>query len=369
MLTAFALALVSPSVYAHEGQNQATAAATPAGPVADAAMRLPDGSVHLSKPIQRLLGLRTILTKLGEQPAVVEMAGRVVADPNKSARVQAPRDGIVQPNEKGLPFAGQKVAKDQVLVTLVGTLTPAEESQLRQKLVEIEREIALLLPRAEHASVVNPNMPMGDAAVALLQEIQIQSQAMVRQAEIVKAALNAKVEIKAPIAGVVGSSSLAIGQMVAARETLVEIVAEGPPRIEAYGFGTLPADLVGASASGEGGRRIELEFLGRGPVLRGNAVALLFQAKSELTGAEIGRLLKVFATTRGKVSGMLVPRSALQKQAGGNVVVWEQTEPERFMARPVIITPHDSGQVVVTGGIAANARIVVEGGAFVSQVR
>jgi multidrug efflux pump subunit AcrA (membrane-fusion protein) len=369
MLTAFALALVSPSGYAHEGQNQATAAATPAGPVADAAMRLPDGSVHLSKPIQRLLGLRTIVVQPGVHPTIVELAGRVVADPNRSARVQALRDGIVQPSEKGLPFVGQKVAKDQVLVTLVGTLTPAEESQLRQKLVEIEREIALLLPRAEHASVVNPNMPMGDAAVALLQEIQIQSQAMARQADVVKAALNAKVEIKAPIAGVIGSSSLAIGQMVGARETLVEIVAEGPPRIEAYGFGTMPASLVGASTSGENGRRIELEFLGRGPVLRGNAVALLFQAKSELPGAEIGRLLKVQATTREKVSGMLVPRTALQRLAGGNFVLWEQTEPERFMARPVVIAPHDGGHVVVTGGIAANARIVVDGAAFVSQVR
>ena len=355
---------------AHEGQEHASPAKDVTATVrGDAALRQSDGSVHLAKPIQRLLGIRTLVALEGEHEAVLELAGRVVADPNVTARVQAVRDGVIQPGDKGLPFVGQRVEKDQVLAMLVATLTPAEDNQLRQKLVEIERELALLLPRAEHASIVNPNMPMGDSAVALLQELQIQAQAMVRQSELVKAALNTRVEVKAPIAGVIGAVHLGLGQMVAARDTLVEIAGEGPPRIEAFGFGTLPARIARATARTDDGRSIELTYLGRGPVLRGNAVPVLFRAMAAVPGAEIGRPLRVFVGSGRKQRGTLLPRTVVRQVSEGRASVWEHTDAERFAARAVTIAPHDAAHVLVTGGLKPGARIVVEGAALLSQVR
>ncbi len=369
-IAVLALVLGCAGVGAQVGHAQGAAAkgASPV-PSGDAAVRHADGSVYLSKPVQRLLGIRTLVAQEGEHEAALELAGRVVADPNDTARIQAARDGVIQPGEKGLPFIGQRVEKDQVLATLVAMLTPAEDSQLRQKLVEIERELALLLPRAEHASIVNPNMPMGDSAVALLQELQIQSQAMVRQAELVKAALNARVEIKAPIAGVISAVNLGLGQMVAARDTLVEIAGDGPPRIEAFGFGTLPARVVLASARTGDGRGIALTYLGRGPVLRGNAVPMLFRATAAVPGAEIGRPLRVFVGNGSKQRGALLPRTALRQVAVGNASVWEHTDAERFVARAVTIVPYDASQILVTGGLMSGARIVVDGAALLSQIR
>src|SRR5436190_143251 len=77
----FALALPA---FAHEGHDDA-----PSAPVASSPQRLPDGSVSLPKPSQRQLAIRTIVAEQKTLPQAVELAGKVVIDPNAGGKVQA----------------------------------------------------------------------------------------------------------------------------------------------------------------------------------------------------------------------------------------------------------------------------------------
>ena len=325
------------------------------------------GAVSMAKPSQRLLGVRTAIAAPVTETASIELMGRVTVDPNASARVRAVRDGIVEAGEGGIPHVGQRVARGDTLAWLVAVLPAAEETQLRQKLVEVERELALLMPRAEHAAVVNPNMPMGDAAVALLQEIQIQAQALSKQAELIKGALAPRIEIKAPIAGTIASTSLRIGELAAAREVLAEIVDPGKARVEAYAFGSAPRAVEGATAVTDDGRSFALAYLGQAPVMRGQAIPLLFQAQAG-ERFDFGAAVRVHVRDGSKRQGFKLPRAAVQRP-GGAQTVFEHAEAETFVPRRVSVEPLDGENVLVTGEVTAGMRIVTTGAVFIAQVR
>jgi len=151
--------------------------------------RHPDGAVFLAKPAQHLLEVRTAVARTGEAAASREIVGRVIADPNGFGRVQALRDGRIAAPDSGFPHLGQSVTQGEVLAVLIPTLSSFEEASLRERLAQVERDMAALVPRADAIGQVNPNMPMSDAAAGVLQELQIQSQGLRRQHELLKAAL------------------------------------------------------------------------------------------------------------------------------------------------------------------------------------
>jgi hypothetical protein len=106
------LAAVVSTSWAGDGHDHGDAppAANSNGP-----KRLPDGSVFLPKPAQRQIGVRTLPIEAGELPRAVELAGKVVMDPNAGGKVQAIVAGRVTPGPKGLPLPGQAVRKGEVL--------------------------------------------------------------------------------------------------------------------------------------------------------------------------------------------------------------------------------------------------------------
>ncbi len=326
-----------------------------------------DGSVFLAKSAQRLLDVRTMRAQESREAPGTELFGRVIPNPSASAHVQAMRDGRIEPGPQGLPHIGQSVAPGQVLAYLVPVLTAFEESSLRQSLTQVERDMAMLVPRADAIGPVNPTMPMSDSAAGLLQELQIQSQALTRQKDTIQAALNQRLEIKAPAAGVVASASIAIGQSVAARELLFEIVDPKSIWVEAWSF-EAGDDGTGATALTSDGRRVALDFIGRGPTLQQQAAVLLFGVNGE-AGPAIGTPVRVFAKRSSELTGVVVPADAVVRGPANLPTVWEHAGPEVFVPHLVRVTPLDAGRVLVAGEVGQGMRLVTGGAAFDNPVR
>jgi biotin carboxyl carrier protein len=330
--------------------------------------RHPDGAVFLAKAAQHLLGVRTAIAATVEAAPSREIVGRVIADPNGFARVQAVRDGRIEPPDEGFPHLGQSVTRGEVLAVLVPTLTSFEEVSLREKLAQVERDMALLVPRADAIGQVNPNMPMSDAAAGVLQELQIQSQGLRRQHELIKAALEQKIEIKAPVAGMIASARVTAGQVVAARDVLFEVINRSQAMVEAFSFEP-GEELAAASGVTEDGRAIKLAFLGRGRVLQQQAVPLLFRVTEGAPVLDVGTPVRVLVIAARRERGVRLPRAAVQRGFGSLAVVWEHTAPETFVPHIVTVAPLDAENVLVTGGLADGTRLVVAGAQFVNQVR
>jgi biotin carboxyl carrier protein len=336
---------------------------------APAPHRHPDGAVFLAKPAQRLLDIRTAVTTTVEASPSRELVGRVVPDPNAFGRVQAVRDGRIEAPGEGFPHLGQSVTQGEVLAVLMPTLSSFEEASLREKLAQIERDMQALVPRADAIGQVNPNMPMGDAAAGVLQELQIQSQGLRRQQELIKAALEQKIEIKAPIAGVIARAEVTAGQVVAARDVLFEVVNRSEAMVEAFSFAPSGEEIAGASGITEDGRAVKLVFVGRGRVLRQQAAPLLFRVTEGAAKLDIGTPVRVLVTAAQRQRGVKLPRAAVQRGFGNLSIVWEHTAPETFVPHIVTLAPLDADSVLVTGGLGDGVRVVTTGAQFVNQVR
>jgi membrane fusion protein, heavy metal efflux system len=344
----------------------ATAATAGGAPVPH---RHPDGAVFLAKAAQHLLDIRTTITKTVEASPSRELIGRVVPDPNAFGRVQAVRDGRIEAPGEGIPHLGQSVTQGEVLAVLVPTLTSFEEASLREKLAQIERDMAALVPRADAVGQVNPNMPMSDAAAGVLQELQIQSQGLRRQHELIKAALEQKIEITAPLAGVIARADVTAGQVAATRDVLFEVVNRSAAMVEAFSFEPAGEEIAAASGVTEDGRAVRLAFLGRGRVLRQQAVPLLFRVTEGAAALDIGTPVRVLVTASQRLRGTRLPRSAVQRGFGNLSVVWEHTSPETFVPHIVTVAPLDADNVLVTGGLGDSMRVVAAGAQFINQVR
>jgi multidrug efflux pump subunit AcrA (membrane-fusion protein) len=332
--------------------------------------RHPDGAVFLSKPAQHLLEVRTAVARMGEAAASREIVGRVIADPNGFGRVQALRDGRIEAPDSGFPHLGQSVTQGEVLAVLIPTLSSFEDASLRERLAQVERDMAALVPRADAIGQVNPNMPMSDATAGVLQELQIQSQGLRRQHELLKAALDQRIDIKAPVAGVIASANVTAGQVVAARDLLFEVINRSQAMVEGFSFEPAPAEEIAeASGATEDGRVVKLAYLGRGRVLQQQAVPLLFRVTEGAAMLDIGTPVRILVRAARRERGVALPRAAVQRGFGNLAVVWEHTAPETFVPHIVTTVPLDAGRVMATSGLADGMRLVTAGAQFVNQVR
>jgi hypothetical protein len=330
--------------------------------------RHPDGAVYLGKAAQHLLEVRTVVATTAEAAPSREIVGRVIPDPNGFARVQATRDGRIDPPEEGFPHLGQKVGRDEVLAVLVPTLTTVEEASLREKLIQVERDMAALVPRADAIGIVNPNMPMSDAAAGVLQDLQIQSQGLRRQQELIKSVLDQRIPIKASIDGVIANVRVTAGQVVGTREVLFEVVNRDQALVEGFSFEPVD-DIAAASGLTDDGRAVKLAFMGRSNVLRQQAIPLLFRVTEGAAGLDIGTPVRVLAATAHHLRGIKLPRAAVQRGFGSLPVVWEHTAPETFVPHLVTVAPLDADNVLITAGLTDGMRLVATGAQFVNQVR
>lgn len=364
LMAAMAFLLLVSTAHGHEGVEHGAPAAE-AGP-----HTYPDGAVFLPKETQRLLGIHTIRASITQVQDSVEVAGRVIADPNGTGRLQAARDGRVEPSSDGFPHLGQAVKKGDVLAYVVPILTTSEESSLRQTLAQIDRDNSLMVTRSDSLGIVNPNMPMTEASASVLQELQIQAEGLQRQKEAVLAALNQKIEIKAPITGVISSVNVAAGQVAAARDNLFEIIDPGALLVEGWSFDPFASeDIAEANARLEDGRTLALAFLGKGPVLRQLATPLLFRVTAPSNGIDVGAPVRIFVHRKQKHAGIVLPAAAVARDQHGRWIVWEHATPETFISHAVAVRPADDGRVVVSGDVKTNMRLVVSGASLIAQAR
>jgi hypothetical protein len=83
----------------------------------------------------------------------------------------------------------------------------------------------------------------------------------------------------------------------------------------------------------------------------------------------VGQPVVVVALLKDKTTGIVLPASAVVRNASNEPVVWIKSGTERFIAQPVELRPLDATRVVVTRGLAPDNRVVVQGAALVNQIR
>lgn len=131
------------------GHDHGGEAAAPAGASPDQAVRLADGDLNAPKPMQRLIGLRTIVTTATDASATITLPGSVIPDPNGSGVVQAQIGGRVSGT---LPALGQLVGRGQALATVTPGVDPGAIAARQEAQGQVAQEAAVARARASSGS-------------------------------------------------------------------------------------------------------------------------------------------------------------------------------------------------------------------------
>jgi cobalt-zinc-cadmium efflux system membrane fusion protein len=354
-------------VLAHGDENHDAKPAVSVA-VGNSPQRLPDGSVLLPKPSQRQIGIRTLVAELKESPQVVELSGKVIADPNASGRVQPTLSGRLEAGPKGLPSLGQMVRKGELLAYVKPATNPIDRANQSAQASELRANKAVAEKRLARLEQLEGTVPQKE-----IESARYELQSLTERLSTVGASLSSTESLFAPASGVIATVNAVPGQVVDAREVLFEIVDTNQLRVEALAYDSqLVSNIANAKASTSTGVAINLSFIGAGRLLREQAIPVQFKILVEggkPIQLSVGQPVKVLVQSNSKITGVPIPAAAVVKNASNQDTVWVHGEPENFIAKVVHFVALDGANVTVTEGLKAGDRVVVQGTSLLNQVR
>ncbi|WP_083567643.1 efflux RND transporter periplasmic adaptor subunit [Hyphomicrobium sp. CS1GBMeth3] len=366
LIAAVAAAALPDRVRAHEDHDLGRPAA-PAQAGGTAPVKLPNGEVFLPKTTQRLLHVRTAPAVVEKAQPSTELVGTVIADPAHEGRVQAPMDGQIELGKNGVSFVGQKVKAGDVLARLAPAMPVYERGTLAQVTADVEGKLRIAEQKLARLTRISGDyIPQRE-----IDDTKTEIESLRAQKRVLEPKNAERMELTAPVSGIISLATVRAGQVVSARDTLFEIVDPKRIWIEAIGIpGTDDENAVTeATAVDAEGHKIPLTFVGRAPALRQQALPLLFRVDEPHASLGIGATIKVLVRHGAPVEGIIVSDGAVVRAPNGLSQVWVKVAPERFAPRTVRTVPLDGERVVVTAGLEKGDRIVIKAAGLINQVR
>jgi hypothetical protein len=338
-----------------------------AGTNASGLARLPDGSVNVPKPAQRRMGIRTAIAPVEEAAATVELPGRVIMNPNAGGRVQAHHGGRLEAGPKGFPVLGQAVRQGEVLVFTRHHADPYAQANQQAQLAELRANRTIAEQRVARMTSLEGTVPRKEIEAA-----RAELQGLVERERGIGASVNAREAMVAPVSGVIARADAIAGQVVETGHVIFEIVDPRQLMVEATTTDpTVAARIAGASLQDVPDARLKL--LGAARSLREGVLPITFEAaaadKARGLPLAVGQPVTVIATLRERVKGIVLPAQAVVRNASNEPIVWIKSGAERYIPQPVQYQPLDAQSVVVTAGLGADNRVVVQGAPLIAQIR
>jgi len=340
----------------------------PGAPVnASGLARLPDGSVNVPKAAQRRMAIRTVLAPLSDAAATLEMPGKVIMDPNASGRVQAINGGRIEPGPRGLPIAGQAVRRGEVLAYVRNQAEPFAVGAQQAHLAELRAQRQLAEQRVQRLAGLEGTVPRKEIDAA-----RSEAASLAERERSIGNSLVARESLSAPVSGVIARADLVVGQVVEPRDVLFEVVDPARMLVAATTADIRAAANV-AGASLLGVPEVSLRLLGTSRLLRDGVLPLTFAVNPvKAAGAlplAIGQPVTVVAQSRERIKGVVLPAQAVVRNSSNEPIVWIKSGAERFIPQPVQYRLLDASTVVVTQGLSADNRVVVQGAPLIAQIR
>jgi len=171
---------------------------------------------------------------------------------------------------------------------------------------------------------------------------------------------------------VIARSDAVAGQIVEARDVLFEVIDPSRVLVEATtADAALPARLGDASLQGTAG--VKLKLIGAARSLRDGVLPVTFQAQADKPGTAmplaVGQPVTVVASLNERIKGFVLPAQSVVRNSANEPIVWIKSGAERYIPQPVQYRALDAGTVIVTQGLGADNRVVVQGASLIAQIR
>ncbi len=373
LFAAFLLSGHSNSGFAHGDEDHGEKPkSTPEAPVAStlpatsqaSPLRLPDGSIFAPKPVQRLLGIRTVPGKTGDIAQTLELNGRIIANPNFSGRAQSSQSGRIVAPDGGFPTIGMKVSKGQILAFIEPAASSIDKGNQQAQLAELTSNLVLAENRAKRLTQLQGSMPQKEIDAARAEAVSLKARKAAIAGSFQREALHS------PSSGVISLANVVAGQVVEAKEILFEVIDPTRLWVEAVAYDSaLTGQVAGASGVTAGNQPLTLTFIGQSYQLHEQALPMQFGVTPPVPALSVGQPVKVFVQTKKTLHGIPVPQGSIMKNSGGEMIVWVHVSAERFVPQKVKVQPLDANTVAIVDGLHDGDRVVTQGAALLSQIR
>jgi membrane fusion protein, heavy metal efflux system len=367
------------------------------------------GTVKFLMEQQWLIRMKLAKVEKTEVARQITATGRVIPAANRQALVSPPVSGILQGRQ--LPRVGQKVAQGQAIAVIQQTATSAEQAQVRASAAQVEAQNAQVA--VENARLEGERRAAeGEAEAARLRldlarkeaertrrlyENKAASQRQVQAAEserdVTQAAYDAAVKrrdalasakpvapgrvsvgsanssytVHSPLSGYVTKVNKAMGEQVAAGESIVEVSNLDVVWIEAPIF-ELDLRRLGnyATATFTTAAYPDQEFTGKvldvGAVIdeQTRAATVVFEVPNAGRALRIGMQANVRLDAGESVNAMMIPKAAILEHEGKKIV-YVLLSGEEFQRREVTLGDEYGDKVAVLSGLEADERVVTQG--------
>ncbi len=331
--------------------------------VRDLAQRLPDGTIFVPKPTQRVLAIRTLFTEEKDHPGTVELPARVIPDPNASGYVQSSLGGRLMPPDGGFPRLGTKVEAGQVLAHVVPVIGAADLTSQQAQLREVEQEISLIETKLKRYRKLKEVV-----SASAVEDAELELEGLKARSKVLATATVEPEKLVAPVSGVIAAVNAVAGQIAEPSAVIFQIIDPQRYWVEALSYQALPITGSGEGRLGDG-RVVPVSYRGTGLADRNQAVPVQFEIEGEAGMLRAGQLLTVLARTQEERKGIAVPRTAVIRGANGQPIVYDHISAENFRPREVRIEPLDGERVLIVSGIGTGQRIVSQGAELLNQIR
>ncbi len=328
-------------------------------------------SSGLAVPKELQLHLNITTEKVVERSLgqTLRLIGHVVSDPSGYARLQASQNArVLNDPEYPLPLPGQKVKKDQVVLSLQPTLGKTETSDQKTALYKIESDIVKLRKDVERKEKLGEYGTKKD-----LENARIELESVVKQKEEIINKTFKPEYLRSPLDGIVADLHVRPGEIVTSDKTIVEIVDPSTLMVEALLFdSTLSDEIVKGYARLplNADKTITLELLGVSPKVNkeDQAIHLLFKAKETDASIKLDMAIEVIAELKSSKPTLAIPKGAIVEDRTG-VWVFVKINPEIFEPRKVRVNRYIDGYAEITDGVNLGEVIVVDGAYLLNQAR
>lgn len=329
--------------------------------------------VRLPPTVIAAAGIRTQPAEKKKLPLTVDLTGEVAADPDRSARVAARVPGrIVEVHCK----EGERVKAGQLLASIVSP----ELARARAAFSGAQARAGAAARNAERLTgLAKTGMASGqEVEAAQAEEKALQAEAAAAQRTLLSFGLTegelgrsgARLDLLAPITGVVAARDAIIGQTVGAEQVLCALVDLS----RAYFLGRLFEKNLVRVRTGEAAEvRLNaypgevflgtVESIGQqlDPTARTVIARIAIQNREERLKVGLfgtARVTSTEAPPQGE--GLLVPITAVTRIADKDVVFVRQADGD-FEVHPVTLGRSASGQTEILSGLRPGEQVVLEG--------
>ena len=354
----------SASASAHDGEDHGNQQKT-STVTGDLAKRLPDGSVFVPKPTQRIFAVRTIVTIDGVQQRTTELPGRVIPDPNASGFVQSAIGGRLSAAPGGFPRLGTQVKEGDVLAYVTPPMQAIDVSDMRQRQGELDQQISISERRLARFEALAPS---GAVARSQLEDARSELQGLKERRSFLDKARREPEALIAPVSGLIADGNAVAGQIVQPNAVVFHIIDQTKLWVEALSFDAV-LNAQAASAKTSAGNTFPLSYRGSGFTDRSQSIPVHFAIDGDPSGLRAGQFVSVLVNTKDFGKGIAIPRSSLVRSSNGQDIIFEHKSAEIFVPRPVRVDPLDGDRVLVAAGLESGMRVVTQGGELLDLVR